>query len=548
MRRYTLALPLAVWLLTAFLVCSSPLAATPELLVVRIRAATPADTLRLARSGLDLLETRSGDDLLAIVDQQTLTSLSAAGWDVRIDAAQTALLAPPPVAAQGTAGYATVDEIEDTTRQLANDHPGLATLVDYGDTYRKSIGAGGDDLLALRLTNKALGGEKPVFFLMAAIHAREIATDDVALRFARWLLEGYGRDAEATFLLDEHEIVVVPLANPDGRRLVDAYNYYQRKNVRPTGACQNSIYDQSGVDLNRNSSFRWGRINSPTNTPGCSPTYPGLAAASEPETASLETLIRSRFRDQRGPGDGDAAPLDTSGVLVSLHSYGELVLWPWGASASGPAPNAAGLEQLGRQLAARNGYEAYQSFNLYDTSGTTDDWAYGELGVASFTFEIGPSAGRCGGFFPPYSCLDGEQGGAIWQRNFPALRYAATISRAPYLLPGGPDVDAVGTRDSGSVTLTVTLRGSDSPVAAEAYLDGPPWRGGTPIALRPADGAFDEPVEQAEAALGTGTSRVRRLALVRARNAAGTWGPFAAAFVSTPLDLPYRSLLPLVVQ
>ena len=44
-----------------------------------------------------------------------------------------------------------------------------------------------------------------------------------------------------------------------------------------------------------------------------------------------------------------------------------------------------------------------QSIGLYPTSGTSDDWAYGDLGIAAFTFEMGTT------FMPAYSIVDAEQ-------------------------------------------------------------------------------------------------------------------------------------------
>jgi hypothetical protein len=548
-RRLLGCLPLLVWLVVAAL--SLPLAgrANEQLLVLRVRASSDAELFRLARSGLDLLEQRDGDDRFVLADRPTLERLRAEGWDARVDQDQTALLAAQagPSAQQALGGYRTVEQSQALMAELAAAYPTLATLVDYGDSLRKSQGQGGYDLLALRLTSASVPGPKPIFFLLSNIHAREIVTDEIALRFVRYLLEGYGRDAQTTYLLDEHEIVVAPLANPDGRQLVDAQlNSYQRKNLRQTGACAANIVNQIGVDLNRNSSFRWGSVDSPSQG-GCTATYPGPSAASEPEVRALEDFIRSLFADRRGPGDFDAAPADTSGILITLHSYSELVLWPWGARASGPAPNAAALERLGQRLAAFNGYTAFQAYNLYDTSGTTDDWAYGELGLAAYTFEIGPAAGNCGGFLPPYSCLDSASGGGFWPRNLPALRYAASVARAPYLLPAGPDAGSLSPQSADGLSLTVALTGTATIGAAEAYLTLPPWRGGQPIALRPADGSFDNAAEQALLDLPPAEDSLRRLVLVRARDAQGNWGPLSASFVDVPVDLPLRSMLPLVI-
>jgi carboxypeptidase T len=52
------------------------------------------------------------------------------------------------------------------------------------------------------VTNENIAGPKPRFFLMGAIHAREYATAELAIRFAEQLVEGYGTDPEATWLLD----------------------------------------------------------------------------------------------------------------------------------------------------------------------------------------------------------------------------------------------------------------------------------------------------------------------------------------------------------
>ena len=56
---------------------------------------------------------------------------------------------------------------------------------------------------------------------------------------------------------------------------------------------------------------------------------------------------------------------------------------------STPSANAAALTTLGRRFAFLNGHWPEQAIGLYPTDGTTDDFAYGDLGVAAFTFELG---------------------------------------------------------------------------------------------------------------------------------------------------------------
>src|SRR5262249_60629100 len=125
---------------------------------------------------------------------------------------------------------------------------------------------------------------------------------------------------------------------------------------------------------------------------------PGPVAVSEPETQALQDLVRSLFADQRGPGDTDPAPSSATGILITLHSYADLVLWPWGFT-SAAAPNAAQLSAIGRKFAAYNGYTPQQSIQLYPTSGTTDDSAYGEPSIPAFTLDVAPNSCEYGGVF-----------------------------------------------------------------------------------------------------------------------------------------------------
>ena len=106
-------------------------------------------------------------------------------------------------------------------------------------------------------------------------------TPEMATRFIQYLLTNYGTDGDATWLLDEHEIIIVPILNPDGRKIAET-GLLKRKNTNNlTGGCTGTL---TGIDLNRNYSFWWGTVNMPTDPP-CGETWPGLSAASEPEIA-----------------------------------------------------------------------------------------------------------------------------------------------------------------------------------------------------------------------------------------------------------------------
>ncbi|NIV31745.1 MAG: peptidase M14, partial [Anaerolineae bacterium] len=173
--------------------------------------------------------------------------------------------------------YRTVEETHADLSTLAADHPDLASWLDVGDSWEKVTGAlPGYDLHALVLTNRAVPGPKPKFLLMAAIHARELATAELAARFAEGLVADYGTDPDVTWLLDYFELHVLPMTNPDGRKQAESGEYW-RKNTDDDDGC--AIFPYYGTDLNRNSSFHWGGAS----TSPCYETYQGPSAASEPE-------------------------------------------------------------------------------------------------------------------------------------------------------------------------------------------------------------------------------------------------------------------------
>ena len=121
---------------------------------------------------------------------------------------------------------------------MAASYPQLAQVFTYGQSWEKMRNPlNGYNLTGIKLTNRQIGGDKPKFFLQAGIHARELVPPEMATRFIEYLLKNYGTDGDATWLLDEHEIVIVPLINPDGRKIAET-GLMKRKNTNNlTGGC-----------------------------------------------------------------------------------------------------------------------------------------------------------------------------------------------------------------------------------------------------------------------------------------------------------------------
>jgi hypothetical protein len=243
--------------------------------------------------------------------------------------------------------------------------------------------------------------------------------------FAHHLVERFGKDPKITRLLKRVRVVIVPVVNPDGfdysrSSLVDppgaaslgpsllGAEAYWRKNRRSfTGVTVPAVQknpDAYGVDPNRNYGFEWGASNGSSGNLAMQD-YRGDAPFSEPEAANIRSLILSR---------------QTTAVITN-HTYGRLVLRPWGHIAE-DAPDERVLASVGARMAtAMGGYQNIKGLGLYATTGTTDDWAYAATGSLGYTFEHESA------FHPPYE----ESVGKGWRGVMKAFLIGAETAADP---------------------------------------------------------------------------------------------------------------------
>ena len=519
--------------------------------VVRVYYNDAADLVNL--KDFDLVEYNNTKEqyVLAIVDAAGYAAIKSLGFQLEIDAEETANLLPAgPLPGQragipGYPCYRTVEETFQTAQDIVANYPALATWSDVGDTWEKVTpgGALGYDMNVLILTNSAIAGPKPKLFMTTSIHAREYTPAELSTRFAEFLVTNYGADPDATWILDHHEIHLMLHANPDGRKQAETgLSWRKNTNQNYCGATSTA----RGADLNRNFVFQWGCCNGSSSSQ-CSETYRGPSPASEPEVQVIQDYLRAIFPDQRPDPLPSPAPADATGVYLDIHSYSELVLWPWGFTST-VAPNGPALQTLGRKFAYFNSYTPEQAIGLYPTDGTTDDFGYGELGVASYTFELGTS------FFQACSIFENT----ILPDNMAALKYAAKVVRTPYLTPAGPDAlnvvatpDTITVGDPVFVTATVNdtrfnnsngAEPTQAIAAAEYYIDTPPWQAGAvAFPMAATDGTFNSTVEGVTATVNTSSLTTgRHLIFVRGKDAANNWGAFSAVF----LDVEVLSVSP----
>jgi carboxypeptidase T len=343
--------------------------------------------------------------------------------------------------------YHDYGEMEADLEQAAFDHPDVFSYFSLGLAYEgRTVWAGKVS------DNVGVDEDEPEVLFTFHQHAREHLTVEMGLYLLHMLTDEYGSDPEITQLVDSREIWLVFDNNPDGGEYDIATGSYRswRKNRQP-----NAGSNYVGTDLNRNWGYKWGCCGGSSGSPS-SETYRGAAGFSAPETAVVRDFVDSRVV-------GGVQQITTH---IDFHSYGELVLWPYGYTYTDVPADMTQDDHdvfvtMGLAMAATNGYTPQQSSDLYITDGTIDDWLYAVHHVFSFGFEMYPVTSGQGGFYPPDEVIPAQTA-----RNREAVLYLLESSACPYAVIGkqGEYCDAppaapsglVATAGDGQIGLTWT--------------------------------------------------------------------------------------------
>ncbi|XP_017063342.1 carboxypeptidase B [Drosophila eugracilis] len=281
----------------------------------------------------------------------------------------------------GTERYYTHDEINQYLEDLAKSYPRLVFLKTVGKSYE------GRWLKTITITNGDARRNKNVILVDGGFHAREWISPAAAIHLINELVENLEDNAD---LLLDFDWVILPVVNPDG------YEYTQlsadtrlwRKTRKPSSA------DCIGTDPNRNFDFHWNEEGASEDP--CDNTYAGAKAFSEPEALVVSDLIHSY--------------VDRGQMYLTLHSYGSLILYPWGWTAAVPDTEedlheVAAEGQKAIQEATGTIYKIGPSTTTinYAAAGASDDYAFNAGFPISFTMEL-PFGGE--GFDPPASDID----------------------------------------------------------------------------------------------------------------------------------------------
>lgn len=321
-----------------------------------------------------MLSERPGRLLDVLVTEPQLQALSVAGysytelqryeWDHRQPADGKSATGLPAFT-----NY-TFASVQADLNGLAASYPGLAALSVLTQTQD------GYPLYLLKVSdNVGTSEDEPRLYLQAEHHGGETIGTDVCLAILHELLDNYGIDPQLTAWVDNYEIFVVPLANPDGWMMNEnGVTSGWRKNTRDNNANGSFNPGADGVDLNRNMFFNWGMAGS--GNMGSS-TYYGPSALSEPEDVAIAALAaQQRFS-----------------LALTFHMSGEVIImpWTWGGKKT---PDNATYTSIGSALGGaipRLGAGNYGSYVASDTGGYLDDHLYGLQGTLCYTVEVSSS-------------------------------------------------------------------------------------------------------------------------------------------------------------
>ncbi|RPI13267.1 MAG: T9SS C-terminal target domain-containing protein [Ignavibacteriae bacterium] len=292
-------------------------------------------------------------------------------------------------------GFYTYTEVVQKLDSMRLLYPNLITAkMDKGTTYE------GRKMWAVKISDNPDVNEsaiEPAIYFDALHHAREPQSMASLMYYMYWLLENYNSNPEVAHLLNNREIFIIPVVNPDG--------YVRNQTTNPNGGGswrknRTPYGGYFGVDLNRNYSYKWGYDNIGSSGNPSSDTYRGPSAASEAETQAVQTLMQ-----QISPKIG-----------FSMHSVAGRYLNPYGYTDSSVSYDI--YADFTSDFASENNYTYGTVFQMLDyySNGTTRDYMH-SIGGYCWTPEVGGS-----GFWPGVSEII-----PIASENLEGLKYLTWV-------------------------------------------------------------------------------------------------------------------------
>ncbi len=361
---------------------------------------------------------RTGAVGLVVTDEE-LELLAEAGftWTVRGTNTSTE-------ATRGLDQYTDPVEMEAFVDQLVADHPDIAKKITLKEP--SEMWEGHRQYLVKITKDVDEPNDRPTFIFDAQHHAREVMTPEIARDMLEYLVTRYGSDPRVTEWVDNINIYIVPIENPDGAMYVFTHDSYWRRNRRPNCA----------VDPNRNYPFIWNACNGSSGS--CSSdTNRGPSPASEPETQGMlaaNDMARALF-------------------ALSYHTYGEYIMYSYGCF---DPDEMDAMDAIARELNSMLENDQGQTgqyrvgpvwSTIYEADGGSLDTQYGKYGTYAYVIEANSS-----GFQPDYDTwrdVTVERQRVAWQffldktLHGPQVRGKVTDARTGEPLPAEVSVQEI---------------------------------------------------------------------------------------------------------
>ena len=246
-------------------------------------------------------------------------------------------------------GYHSFYQIVNIFDSLARSYPNICYLDTIGfSTQNRPI-------IAMKISdNPDVEEFEPEVRLVGVHHGNEQISGEVLVSYAPYLLENYGTDPFVTDMVNNREIWIIPVFNPDG------YVNDTRRNG-------------NGVDLNRDYGYMW------DGSGGSSEPY------SQPETQAMYEFSQ----------------LHNFVLSLTFHSGAFYVNYPWNYTPVRCEDNPF-IYDVSVRYGDSTGYPVTEGYDWYQTRGDLNDYSYGIDSDIDITIEVWGT----GGYNPPASLID----------------------------------------------------------------------------------------------------------------------------------------------
>ena len=296
-------------------------------------------------------------------------------------------------------GYLTYQEMLDQLDLMKSLYPQLIStkenISDFltegepDNSTTPSIGGNGIKWVKISDNPTISSEEEPQILYTAIHHAREPNSLSQLVFYMWYLLENYELDNEIKSIVDNTELFFIPVVNPDG------YLYNEKTDPNGGGFWRKNRKNGHGVDNNRNYEYYingnsnngvWGGEGASNNTSSSS--YHGTGPFSEIENQAIKWFCEQH----------------NFVMAFNNHSYGDLLLYPYGYTSDAPTPENEVFEIISEELVSRNGFNNILSSGLYPAAGDSDDYMYGTIGTHNKIYAMTPEIGS--EFWPPSSQIE----------------------------------------------------------------------------------------------------------------------------------------------